>query len=280
MQNAEINISEKRKYYLKRRNSIRRIILVSLVCIYGFISYKIYNFPKHHPVKIEFYGNKLINNVLLQSQLYSFIENRGFYLISPRNLTAYLIKTFPLIEDIAIRKYIFPEIKLIVNFKEKQIWGKIYYFSNTNHSGYVTNQGDIIPLQHINFDNLPLNLASIYLERDCIPTVSFLSNLKTFIDEIYKSKLITISEIKLNKKNEIELISATAFNPVLKIKVGQIENEMMLKLQRLNNVIMLVNENAYCIEYLDLNYDGSAVIKTCSDKSKFKKLKLKIKRRN
>ena len=50
----------------------------------------------------------------------------------------------------------------------------------------------------------------------------------------------------------------------------------MLKLQRLDNVIMLINDKDYCIEYLDLNYDGSAVIKTCLDKNKDKKLKFKI----
>ena len=275
MQNIEINIADKRKFYLKRRNFIRRIVLVFLVFLSGFIFFRIYNLPKHHSVKIEFYGNKLINNVLLQSQLYSYIENRNFYLISPRNLTSYIVKTFPLIEDIAIRKYVFPEIKLIVSFKEKQVWGKIYSSGNSPND-YVTNQGDTISLGQINLDNLPSNILNIYLEKDYVLTVSFLSLLKTFIDEIYKNKWIKISEIKLNKKNEIELVSSMSLNPMLKIKVGQIQNEMKIKLQRLDNVIMLVNENDYCVEYLDLNYDGSAVIKTCSDKNKNKKSKFKI----
>ena len=275
MNNVESNISERRRFYLKRRNTIRRILLIFFAVVYTFLLYKIYTYTqytKSNFIRIESYGNKFSNNELFQRELYSYLESRNFYFISPRELSKKLMEVLPIIENVAIRKYIFPDIKLVVSIKEKEVWGRVFYFASSKISSYLTSKGDIISSNCINIESLPKNLLNIYFEEGFAPTSLLLSNLKNFLDEILKRKLIQIVEIKINKNNEVEIKSQDG----LIIKVGQLQNDFFIKLQRLETVMKLIKNGIICIEYLDLNYEGSAVIKPCLDKSKKKRVKLKI----
>ncbi len=272
MKSSEINLVKKRKYYLKRRNIIRRLFLIFIVGVNVFLFYKLFHYPEKKILKLESYGNKVINNSLFEQEIYSYTKGKNFHLISPRTLSQKTIKALPIIEDIVVRKYIFPDIKLIISFKEKELWAQVVSLNNKNIFYFASNKGDLIHPNTIDIKTVNPQLPIIVAEDISLLSDTFLLAVKNFVDSINKRKLLRILNVKISKNNELEINDFDG----LKIKVGQIQNESQIKLQRLESVLNIIKERYYCIEYLDLNYEGSAVIKPCMDKKKNKKLKLKI----
>lgn len=267
MSRLEDKILQERNFYRRRRNIIRHIFLILFVISFLFFWNKVFQVSKTIIPEVEIISNFLLNKSFIVEQINLQIKNKNFLLISPVQITKYLYSSIGLVKKILVRKYLFPKCKLFVIVKEKKIWATL---SNSKNA-FVTDEGDIVPAFYLNLNLLPKNLILI----DSASTLGkpSLNILKRTYDTLSKRFSFFVSKFLINNKLEIEIYSKDN----IRIKAGQLDNNLPVRVLKLEKILQLIKDHSYSIEYLDLTLDKGAIFKKQTDLKKktslFKKLR-------
>lgn len=254
MDKPEDTILIRRNIYRVRRNIIRRFFLILLLIVTFYSAYKIYTIPTSKNLEIVVNNNHLTNSDFIVKEIESYISKKKFFFISPREISSDLIKSFSLIKTAVVRKYLIPEYKLIILIKEKPLWAEC--FSGLNKS-FITEDGDVIPLTYLNINNTPKDLLSIYLSSKLMLPRSCFNYLRDAYEVIIKKTKIEIKKFQVSDKLSLEIYTAND----IKINAGKINEELSNRVLRLGDVLKVLKEKSYLVEYLDLTLDNSVIFK-------------------
>ena len=255
----EYSLSETRNLYRKRRNILRRLLLVLFVLIMFLLIQKSFYLQRSLDPKIEIVNNKLIKTSYIVDFLSKELNKKNFFSLSTRDISKKLCNMCPLLKNIVIRKYLYPEFKIIAFVKsEDKIWGAIK--SSYNNSGqlinYITIQGNEISSNVLNIDLLPKNIIHLYLDTNISLSKDKFIELYKIIDYVKNKTYLKLEKVLINKNSELNI-----FTPHFYIKFGCLSDDPLKKLNWLVDSLKLVNDKQYVIEYLDLTLESGAVFK-------------------
>lgn len=259
MSHIESSIFDKRNSYRRRRNVIRRIFLILFVVLLTFLLYQIILIPKKCNLKIEIANNSLANTEIIIKSLNEYLNHKNFFLIYPNQLSEYLLKSNKLINELLIRKYVFPEYKVIVFIKEeKKIWAKL-------KDEYISNEGDIIPVAHLNLVRLPQDIVPISLEGSYLTREQFMI-LKNIYDLLTRKLKIVVNKLVIKNNLSLEIY----LNDEYVVNAGLINSDLVSRILNLQNLLQEVKKSSHLIKYLDLTLENGAVLRE-NPKSDMKK---------
>lgn len=256
MDNLEFNVSHYKRSYTKRRNYVRRIILVLFVLFFIFLANYFYSLAFRDDIKIEVFNNKLVNNEFLVDLINNEISKKNFYLVNQRKLSNLLHNSLPLLSEIVVRKYLIPECKFQIIVSEKQLWSKLNVFSQEVHTFYLTVDSDLVADEYLNSDLIPLNLVMITLPKIDLLNNNQLNLLKKLSDRINNLKLV-VDRFVINDDLSLNIYTLDGFL----INVGKIDENIFKKIDKLNTLLNIISEKSLMVRYLDLDLETSAVLK-------------------
>lgn len=257
MNYTENSIGKSRNSRRRRRNITRRIFLILFVICFCFFAYKIYRLPFKDKISIQIVNSELLNTGFLLDEIKNKIEDKIFFSISSNDISNRLLTICPLLQDVVIRKYIFPECKIIVYVIEKNIWGKISKQDNSSEVTFVTDEGDLVMPFQIDISLIPDNLIPVYLLEANVLSAHELRILKNNFDTIQHDYKLKIEKAQIVKNKILEIVSVHGS----RIKIGKINEEMNNLVSMLNESIAIINEREYFPEYIDLSLENSVVFK-------------------
>ena len=257
------HIFRNRNFYRKRRNFIRRIFFVIVLFGCVFFVFKTIAHVNASSLKIEISGDKLINKNFLLKSIESQTNKKNFFFLSPRRIATDLYGLTQLVEDVVIRKYIFPDVKIYIFLKEKNIWGRISNKEDGRYFDLVTDDGNIIPAGFLNLSNLPANLLDInFYAKSSMPTKDVLMSLNKLFKDLITYDGLVLHNFTIDNKNRLDILCNVDDAMLLKIKAGGINENLQDKLINLTQIIKTVRTKQYEVEYIDLTSENSAIIKT------------------
>ena len=261
MEQDNLQIFKNRNFYRKRRNFIRRVLLVLLVFSCVFFLFRVTNHVKNTDPKIEILGARVINQNFLLSDILKQTNIKNFFLLSPKKISCNLLDSFKLLEDVVVRKYIFPEIRICVFLREKNIWARILNTKNINQISFVTNEGDIILGSYLNPNNIPTNILDIYSQND-LNTLSKdrLVIIKDLSEHLKNYEKFLVSSFIIDNKSNLDF-SLRVDGKLLRVKAGNINETLFNKIKSLSEIIETVGAKLNEIKYIDLTLDTGAIIK-------------------
>lgn len=272
MDSVEYNILNKKKYFKKRRNFIRRFFLLVFVFLFTFTLFKTYSFSKDKEINVYVGNSFLISSDYVREYVLNEILHKNFFLISGREIGTSLIHSAPILKSVFIRKYIFPEVKLMVFLKEKNIWGKLFgkNFESSTRLFYLTDEADIVSSEYLNLQNIPVEPVHLHIYTKDIPTKETLLLIeKNYLILVDKIKL-PVGSLLLTEKNDLEVFSKYGF----KIKCGKVDDflrERILNLNKISNILEGIKKGEYKSGYLDLTLENAAVLKSVPEPKPEKK---------
>lgn len=260
MVTTEINLSLKRNKFRKRRNLIRRFSLIIFLLSFLLSLFFVYSYSKDiSNLELHLLNVNLLDKKQLSDSVVELLGRDNFLLVSTKEISKKIKEKFPILENVVIRKYILPSMKLLVTVQEKNIWGEVFIYGSSIF--YVTDKGDLVSLDILDKNRLSTNLIKVYISRNSIPERNQLLLLKVLLEKIKKLNL-PINKIIINSEQNliIEMIDGES-----QICVGKIDDKALIRINRLETILQVVNERSLMIKYLDLNLDNSAILKTYSE---------------
>lgn len=259
---TENHIQKSRQFYKRRRNITRRVVLI--LCILGYLlaGYKIYRLPKGIFPSIEIYGNKLINSDFIYNFISDKIAGKNFFLVSPRKISKDLFNNIGLIQDLVIRKYVFPELKINVCLTEKKFWAKLFRSEITENNNYmlVTDDGNIVPINFLNMDLIGGELLPILLISSTDLKNEKYRLIKRNLDFISKIIGLNVKKILILPGPENAELEIYCDNN-LKIKAGNIDENLSKRIDKLLKSVNALKDHAYMIESIDLTLESGVAVK-------------------
>lgn len=259
-----IDFVNRRNVYRKRRNIIRRFFLIFFILFFVFLINFIYLLSTKNKVCVEIFKNNLVNNNYITSLVLDEIGKKNFFFISPRKISNTLLKNIPMFKDAVVRKYIIPNYKLFVVVNEKKLWAKMLLYKEDSlfnkDAFYITNEGDIVPENYLNLELIPDKLISLHANENVIPDTRQLILLKNTVDKIQKIDLL-VTKLLINNDLDLVIYTANAFL----IRAGKVESSLLKKIKKLDELIKVINKYSLKVQYLDLNLETSAILKTYSE---------------
>ena len=261
MTDFQTNFLLRRKYYRERRNTVRRFLFfLFLILLFWLVQFLI-QIPNKRPVTIELSKNCLLKNEYIIQTISKEISGKNFFFISPRILTKNLLSSCGLLKDVVIRKYLLPELKLLVFVKEKQLWGKLINNTGENNPVYVTNEGNLVSGDYINFDLLPGDLILVFCTNNKFVSEATLLLLKDTLNFFNTSLKIQINKFLVTDRNTLEIYTDNS----IKIDAGYIDPNLLTKITKLKGILNQIKKNSYLIQYIDLSLENAAVIKKADE---------------
>ena len=254
----------RRKYYRERRNTVRRLFFFVFLIFFFCSVYYTVQIPTKKSVSIELSKNHLVNNEYIVQSISKQITGKNFFFISPKTITKNLLLSCGLLKDVVIRKYLLPELKLIVFVKEKQLWGKLL---SDNGLMYITNEGNLVNGNYINVNLLPANLLLIFCSNTKLISESTLLTLKETLDFFQANLKIKINKFLITDRNTLEIYT----DNFIKIDAGYIDATLPEKITKLTDILKQIKNKSYLIRYIDLSLENGAVIKKADEKEIDKK---------
>lgn len=252
------NISTSRNIYRKRRNVIRRLFLFLFIIIVILSTLKTYKISKYVLPKIEIENNMLISPEFLTNIVLENISGQQFIFISPRVLSEKLSEIANMSKKIVVRKYIFPELKIKVIVKEKNLWAAV---TERTVSGanwlYISDEGDLVSATSLIASKLPKNMFPIYASNINKISKQAFYLLKDIHATIVNKNHIPIKCFKISELLDLEMITDSG----LTIKAGKIDSDIQKRISKYFEVSRLIGEKTYLVEYVDLTLDNAVVLK-------------------
>ena len=262
MNDFQTNLLLRRKHYRERRNTVRRAFFFLFLILFFLSLYFTLQIPNKKPVTIEISKSHLLKDVYLVQKISSQVKDKNFFFISPRAVTKNLLSSCELLKDVVIRKYLFPEFKLLIFVKEKQIWGKLVDNIGGNNFVYITNEGDLISENYINFNLLPENLTLVFSVNSKPLSENTLLILKKVLDFLNTNLKIKISKFLITDRDTLEIYTDNS----IKIDAGYIDSNLLTKITKLSDILNQIKKKSYLIQYIDLSLENGAVIKKADEK--------------
>lgn len=267
MNDFQKNLLLRRKYYRERRNTVRKILFILLLVLFFFVLYFILQIPNKGPAAIELSKNHLIKNEYIVQNISKEISGKNFFFASPRKLTKNLLLSYGLLKNVVIRKYLLPRLKLVVIVKEKQLWGKLITNNFGNNPAYITNEGNLINGNYINFNLLPEDLTLVFCTNSTYTSETTLLILKDTLDFFNTKLKIKINKFLVTDKNTLEIYT----DNFIKINAGYIDSNLLVKIAKLSDILNQIKKKSYLIQYIDLSLENGAVIKKADERKIDKK---------
>ncbi|MBI3589925.1 MAG: hypothetical protein HY094_00930 [Candidatus Melainabacteria bacterium] len=269
MINIENNISKRRELYRRRRNFIRKIFFILFVlCFLAFVNCG-YKLVKNAEVKIEVIHNRLIKRQYVSDFVQGEIGKSNFFLVSPRKIAQTLLTATPILRDVIIRKYLFPQYKYLVVVNEKNIWGTFRTHNDVIGSRmYVTDDGSIVSHSYLELSALPDNITSIIFEGSAFPSQRQMQILKEVCNQIKDFNLL-IDNFSIDKNYDLDIYTTDRYL----IHAGKIDQSLTEKIKKIKYLLNVIKQHSFKVQYLDLNLEAGAVLKTypAEEKPKMKK---------
>ena len=257
----------KNKNFTRRRNIIRRVFLCIFVLSLSCCTYNRYFYYQKHTPRIEVLGNFFILKQEITNRVLAETVKKNYFTLSSREISKELCDSMHLIKDVLIRKYIFPEFKIVVYVKEKTIWAKIKERNlNNNNFNLLTDEGDVIIPDYIDVALLPKQLVTVVYKGAPFPTkktFSFLCN----INRVFRQELnLAVSNYSVDRYNDLVISTPNGLN----IKLGKLEEKALKRVSMLKEVLPIIKQMSYQAGYLDLTLERGATFKnSLIDKGKF-----------
>lgn len=263
---VEYNILNKKKYFKKRRNFIRRFFLFLFVSSFLYLVIQVFALPGKNPLSVYINNSYFVSPEYVKSYISDRALDKNFFLLSTREISSSIIQSAPILKSVFIRKYIFPELKLIVFLKEKNIWGQLFFkkMQPVGEPLYLTDEADILSPDYLNLQNLPSALASIYVYSREVPSKKTLLLIKENQEMLVNKIKLPIKLLVLTEKNDLEIYSVFGF----KIKCGKVDDflcERILNLNKMPEIFKGIKNGEYRSGYLDLTLENAAVLKNNSE---------------
>ncbi|OGI12789.1 MAG: hypothetical protein A3I68_04875 [Candidatus Melainabacteria bacterium RIFCSPLOWO2_02_FULL_35_15] len=271
MNDFQKNLLLRRKHYRERRNTVRKILFILSLILFFFVLYFILQIPNTGPAAIELSKNHLIKSEYIVQNISKEISGRNFFFISPRKLTKNLLLSCGLLKNAVIRKYLLPRLKLVVIVKEKQLWGKLIANNSGNNPAYITNEGNLINGNYINFNLLPEDLILVFCTNSTYVSEAALLILKDTLDFFNTRLKIKINKFLVTDRNTLEIYT----DNFIKINAGYIDSNLLVKIAKLSDILNQIKKKSYLIQYIDLSLENGAVIKKV-DEGKVDKKHLRL----
>jgi cell division septal protein FtsQ len=260
---VEYNILNRRRQFKKRRNLIRRFMLFSLLLVFCFLSYKIYEIALITKPNISIKNNFLLSSSFLNDFIEQKVIDENFFFMNPRSLSNDLVEKVPLLKNVVIRKYLLPENKLIIYLIEKKIWAKVFFNDSSSppEDVFLSDNGDFIVNDYLLKENIPQPLVKVYLSKLNTPDKKALLQLKKIYDMVTSRVELPISALLIAKNNEVSIFTNFGFQ----IKCGKLDEftkERILNLKKIPKVLDSLKTGYYKSGYLDLTLENAAVLKS------------------
>ena len=259
----------RRNFYRKQRNIVRRILLLIFISFFIFCSYKIFLIPIKTPPRVEIIGNFLIQDTYLVNCVNKNITKGNFFLVSPKQISNDLLQTNKILKDVVVRKYLIPECKLIVFFKEKTLWAELLIGKeeNVKKKMLIATDGDLASVDYLNLNLLPKNLLPIYVVVNESPQKSTLNILKRAFDLLHNDFHLDINKMVITETLDLEIYPTEK----LKIRAGKVSDDLFKRISKLKDILNVISEKSYVIKYLDLTLEEGAVFKSNPETNEAKK---------
>lgn len=254
--NSNIDFSIKRKQHRDTRNNLRKLFLFLVTISFLILLSSIFFFSPQLNVNIEIHNASLVKSELILAFVKQRVINKNFYLLSPRKISESLIKDFPVLKLVIARKYLLPKNKIIILLKEKLIWSK-YSFSTSRSFNYVTDEGDLINLSQLNVEKIDKTLPLIYHSGNAVLTKGEIALLKKVFDFFNNDLKLKIVRFVIYGNRSLEVNTAIGLN----IKAGSLDTFVLRKILKLRDILRLIKEKSYLIQYIDLSLENAAVMK-------------------
>lgn len=252
------NISTSRNICRKRRNVTRRLFLFLLITIIILSILQTYKISKSVLPKIVIENNKLINPEYLTNIVLENISNQNFIFISPRILSNKLSEMINMSKKIVVRKYLFPELKIKVIVKEKNLWAAVTTSTVSAANWlYISDEGDLVNATSLITSKLPKNMFPVYVSNINKISKHAFNLLKDVYETVVNKNQISIKCFKISKSLDLEMITDNG----LTIKAGKIDNDIQKRILKYFDISMLLGEKTYLVEYVDLTLDNAVVLK-------------------
>ena len=264
----EANLISKKKFYKDRRNFLRRIFLSLFILVLLLIFADFLYAEKKSQLKVEIITCSLLDENDLVKELISQTQGKNFFFLSSKKIGQSLLLIFPTLKDVKVRKYLFPEKKILVFASAKELWGSFFYanHSELNDLDYITDCGDLVKTFTLKKKYVPIGLLPVYSTK-ILSKVQFLLLKK--ISEYFSQNLgLIVTKFCVNDKNDLEIYTDNS----IKIKAGVINESLFEKTKTLLNILDVIKDKPYLIEYIDLSLDKGAVIKKAEEKENKGKL--------
>lgn len=269
---VEYNILNKKKYFKKRRNFIRRFFLFLFVLSFLYLAFRVSSLPAKNNLSVYVNNTFFVSPEYVREYVLDRALSQNFFLLSTRGISSSIVQSAPILKSVFIRKYIFPELKLIVFLKEKNIWGELF-LKNSQSAGeplYLTDEADILSPNYLNLQNLPVELAKIYVYSRELPSKKTLLLIKQNQEILVNKIQLPLKFLVLTEKNDLEIYSMFGF----KIKCGKVDDflyERILNLNKMPKIFQGIKNGEYKSGYLDLTLENAAVLKDNSENKVEKK---------
>ena len=261
MSKVELQSIARRKFYIKRRNIVRRFFLTLFVVFFLIFFYKHFFVLLDNPFKINIFNNKLLNINSIYDSVFNLSHGKNLFSISPRELSKKIIQSNQLLEGLVIRKYLYPQPAIVVFVKEKDIWAVVNYETSNMNEKYVTSDGDLISFKNLqlNFDNdlLKNQLVSILCNGQLQLSKENLLLLKNIFHVMQNRFNCKINKFYISNNKKIEIFTSSN----LRIKLGLLSPNLIGSLSKLNEIFNLVKKNSYIIHYIDISLENGALVK-------------------
>ena len=251
----------RRRYYKEKRNTIRNFFFFFFFLLFILFTGFLFHVTNKKPVKIEFSDARLVKNEYITQNISKQIAGKNFFFISPRRITENLLLSCGLLKDVVMRKYLLPELKLLVFVKEKQLWGKLINNLGENNPVYITNEGNLVSGNYINFNLLPANLILVFCTNNKFASEATLLILKDTLDFFNRNLQIKINKFLVTDRNTLEIYMDNS----IRINAGYIEPNLLTKITKLRGILNQIKKNSYLIQYIDLSLENAAVIKKADE---------------
>lgn len=267
MNDLQINLLSRRKHYRDRRNTVRKIFFFLFLIWSIYSVYFVSQIPNKKILTIELSKNYLVKDVYITQNISKHIVGKNFFFLSPRILAQDLLLSCGLFKDIVMRKYLLPELKLVISVKEKQLWGRLVASNTDNALLYVTNEGNLVNGDYINLSFLPRNLVLIFCTNSKFASEATLIRLKNTLDFFKTNLKITIDKFLITERNTLEIYTDNS----IKIDAGYIDSNLLDKITKLSDILNQIKKKSYLIQYIDLSLENGAVVKKLNEKETDKK---------
>ncbi len=269
----EYNILKKRKAFKKRRNLVRRFLLLSFVLCISFFCFKLYEKSTNITPKIYINNSYLVSSAYVEDYIFNYLLGKNFLFISPRSVSSELTDKIPILKNVFIRRYIYPEPKVILFLKEKQLWAKVLFKDRLeNQFYYLSDDGCYVEDYYLNLSSIPKEFVVVNILGKSSPNKEIFKILKSNYDFLTKKIKIPIYAFVISEKGDLEIYTTNRF----RLKCGKLDELLKIRLSNLNKISDIVGKirtGYYKSGYLDLRLENAAILKADEDKKPDEKKK-------
>lgn len=261
MNNSESHVLASRNVYRNRRNVIRRFFFLFFIIVIFLFCRNVYFYIASATPQLEVINNSLVNQSYIINEVFKLVNNKNFFLISPREISNYLMDSNHLLKHVVVRKYIFPGCKILILLKEKNIWAVLVNGANhrkaPNINAVVTDDGDVVPTNFLLFNKLPKTLLPIYVVTGNIFLNSSFCILKDILTQIKNNVGLDVEHFLITYDNQLEIYSTNG----IKINVGKLDSEINDRILKLGPALRAIEQSSYIVDYIDLTLENAVVFK-------------------